>query len=266
MLAGYDPIEMRTNWRSPWEAHEQRVIELTPLPNHHYVHQAGMTFVGDVACGLRALIPDGRTQASWPEGQPDEARLALSRAFGQGEGWGPAAIVETVREVMPRETVATVDSGAHRILLSQVWRSFEPRTLLQSNGLCTMGCALPLATGSSLSDPERPAVCFTGDAGLEMVLGELATVRDLKTPVIVIVFADASLALIELKQRNMQLGSVGVDFEPTDFPAVAQALGGQGVRVRSRGALAEALEAARQATTFSVIACEMDRRDYDGRI
>ena len=76
----------------------------------------------------------------------------------------------TVRRVLPRNGIATVDSGAHRILQSQVWEAYEPRTLLQSTGLCTMGGALPLAIGAKLAEPERPVVVFTGDAGLEMVL------------------------------------------------------------------------------------------------
>ena len=46
----------------------------------------------------------------------------------------------------------------------------------------------------TLASPERAVVAFTGDAGLEMILGELATLRDLKLPVIVVVFVDASLA------------------------------------------------------------------------
>jgi len=62
--------------------------------------------------------------------------------------------------------------------MSQVWQAYEPRTVLQSTGFCTMGCALPLAIGAKIADPGRPVVAFSGDAGLEMVLGELATLRD----------------------------------------------------------------------------------------
>ena len=67
-----------------------------------------------------------------------------------------------------------------------------PRSALQSSAFCTMGCALPLATGAKLADPGRVVVAFMGDGGLEMVLGELITLRDLGLPVIVMVFVDAS--------------------------------------------------------------------------
>ncbi len=128
-----------------------------------------------------------------------------------------------------------------------------------------MGCALPLAIGAKLAAPETPVVAFTGDAGLEMVLGELATLRDLKLPVVVVVFVDASLALIEIKQRGAGLANAGVDFGETDFAAVAQALGGRGVDVTNRAELRQAVEAGLEAETFTVIAAHIDRGAYDGR-
>ena len=97
-------------------------------------------------------------------------------------------------------------------------------------------------------------------------MGELATARDLRLPVIVVVFADTSLALIEMKQRSMGLANSGVDFPPTDYAAVARALGGNGHACRDRDQLALALESALEAERFSVIACEFARSAYDGRI
>ena len=61
-----------------------------------------------------------------------------------------------------------------------------------------------------------------------MGLGELSTLRDLKLPVIICVLVDESLALIELKQRNSQRTNVGVDFKETNFPKIAEAMGGHG--------------------------------------
>jgi acetolactate synthase-1/2/3 large subunit len=141
-----------------------------------------------------------------------------------------------------------------------------PHTLLQSVGFGAMGCALPLAIGAKLAVPDRQVLCFTGDAGLEMILGELATLRDLELAIPIVVFADASLALIELKQRAMKLDNVGVDFDATDFVALAQALGGRGVTAESRENLDRALREAFEADTFTIISCPIDRQAYDGRI
>jgi len=268
VLAGYDPIEMRIGWRDPWPA-DAPVIEFSAVPNTHYMHLARSQFVGDVGAGLtvlaEALDSQDAPAARWPGGEIAAARAALAEAFGPGEAeWSPAAMIHAARRVAPRDTLATVDSGAHRILLSQAWQVYEPRGLMQSTALCTMGCAVPLAAGAKLASPERPVIAFIGDAGLEMGLGELATLRDRRLPVVVVVFVDRSLALIELKQRRQGLQSVGVDFEHTDFARVAEALGGHGVSVADTAAFEAALARALAADRFTVIACEFPRRAYDG--
>ncbi len=263
VLAGYDPIEMRAGWRHPWSP-DKPVIELAAVPNDHGMHSATWSFVGDVGAGLRALQSGWTPQPVWPDGQPAQVRAALHDAFTPRTEWGPATVFATARSVAPAETVVTADSGAHRILLSQMWPCPTPRTLLQSTALCTMGCAVPLAMGAKLAAPDRPVLAFVGDAGLEMGLGELATVRDLRLPVVIVVLVDRSLALIELKQRAMQYENVGVDFDGTDFAAVAQALGGAGVTVHDAATLERELRAAWVRDTFTVIACVVPRQAYDG--
>lgn len=266
LLVGYDPIEMRTGWRNPF-AVGQTVIELSAVPNTHYMHLATHSFVGDVAASLEALL-DGTTLESplWPDGEPAQTRSALKQAFTPMSDWGPATVFDTIRKSTPPETVVTVDSGAHRILVSQMWPCSNPRSMLQSTALCTMGCAVPLASGFRLTDGKaRPTIAFVGDAGLEMILGELATLRDLAIPVIVVVLVDRSLALIEKKQRSSGLENVAVDFGWTDFASVAEALGGRGVGVKDRPALETAIaEALDETKRFTVIAAEIDRKAYDG--
>ncbi|MEL6769416.1 MAG: thiamine pyrophosphate-dependent enzyme, partial [Pseudomonadota bacterium] len=152
-------------------------------------------------------------------------------------------------------------------LLSQFPFAKRPRTLLQSTGLCTMGCALPLALGHKIAEPDRPAVAFMGDGCAEMVLGELATLRDNGLPVVVVVFVDGSLALIELKQRREGLQNAGVDFaQRTDFVSLAAVFGGRGVRVSAPGDAGPALTEALAADTFTIIEVEIPARSYDGLI
>lgn len=262
ILAGYDPIEMRSPWREPF-ADGQRVIEFNSVPNTHGMHRAGAYFVGDIAAGLSALQRDSEVRPVWTDTAAQKVREDLARAFAAGESWGPRQVIATCREALPPETVATVDSGAHRILLSQMWTCTAPRTLLQSTGLCTMGCALPLAIGYKRSAPGTPVVAFTGDAGLEMVLGELATLRDAESPITVVVFVDESLALIELKQRKVGHRNVGVDFGGTDFVSVAQAFGMHAAWIDSAPQLREALEQALTQDRSTLLACRIPRMSYD---
>jgi acetolactate synthase-1/2/3 large subunit len=267
LLVGYDPVEMRANWTAPWDSATKPVIEFAGAPNTHYVHMANVSFVGDIAAALKTLVPRlTPNPESWVDGEPARARRQLAEAFRADEEWGPAAIADEVARHLPGDAIATVDTGAHRIVLSHVWQCAKPKTLLQSTGLATMGCALPLAIGAKLAAPERAVVAFMGDACLEMVLGELATLRDLDLPVVIIVYVDESLALIEMKQRERQLKNLGVDFPGTNFVALARAMGGKGVAVGNRKALARATRAALKADRFTIIAAKIDRQSYDGRI
>lgn len=263
---GYDPIEMRTGWRDAWDVKTQNVIDITAVANDHYMHQAGLNLVADTGPTLEALAQNQPRNPVWPGGEPASTRSALAAAFAQDDDWGPAAVIAQTRATLPETTLASADSGAHRILLSQMWQCHQPRDLIQSSGLCTMGCALPMAIGLKLAEPERPVVSFSGDAGFLMIAGELATAAELGIAPIFVVFVDASLALIELKQRQRQLANTGVDFGHHDFAALGRAMGGHGETVRNRAELRAALEAAMQADRFTVIAAEIEPGGYDGRI
>lgn len=262
VLAGYDPIEMRAGWRHPWGP-DKPVIDIVAQDMQHGMHHAGLVLEGDVAATLMRLA-DGLTPAPvWPDAAPARVRAALRDAFAAPAQWGPHAVFETLRNATPGDAVASVDSGAHRILMSQMWTSEAPGLLLQSTGLCTMGCALPLAIGAALGT-QRPCLCVVGDAGLEMVLGELATLRDLQLPVVIAVLVDQSLSLIALKQRQQKLARAGVDFGATDFAALARAMGGHGADVRNRETLERETRAAFSRSGFTILACHVNADDYQG--
>ena len=266
LCLGYDPIEMRPGWREIWDPEDKRVIDISAVVNDHYMHQAGLNLVADTASTLEAIAKGNPARATWPGGEPAAVKAALAEAFPTDEEWGPAAVIAETRAVLPPETLATADSGAHRILLSQMWQCHEERGLIQSSALCTMGCAVPMAIGLKLAEPDRPVISFSGDAGFLMVAGELSTAAEMGGNPIFLVFVDASLALIELKQRQRQMGNRGVDFDRHDFAAMGRAFGGNGHTVRNRAELRVALESAVKAKTFTVIAAEIDRGGYDGRI
>jgi len=228
------------------------------------MHQSDYSFIGDVASGLDALSQGIDHHPLWADGAPKKTKQAIRQAFSPKGDWGPAHIIQCLRNVMPKNTVATVDTGAHRILLSQIWRCHSPRSLLQSTALCTMGPAVPMATGYKSAKPDVPVIAFTGDAGMEMVLGELATLRDMKLPVLIVVFVDRSLSLIELKQRGHKMENLGVDFGGTDFASVANAMGGTGVVVSDTKTLETEAAKAIMRNGFTLLACPIDRKAYDG--
>ncbi len=263
VLAGYDPIEMRTGWRNPW-SDDATVIEITPALRTHGMHRCDITLHAGIVPTLAQLGHGLGDKTVWADGEPARAREALAEAFALPETWGPGQVFGTMNACLPDNAVITADSGAHRILLSQMWRSRHPHAFLQSTALCTMGCAVPLAAGYKMARPATPVCAFVGDAGLEMMLGELATIRDMKQPLLICVLVDQSLALIELKQRGTQRKNVGVDFDGTDFVGVANALGGHGVWIDDAQTLKDQVQAGLERDTFTLLACRIDRRAYDG--
>ncbi|MGE3289780.1 MAG: thiamine pyrophosphate-binding protein [Geminicoccaceae bacterium] len=261
ITAGYDPIEMRSGWIDAFKD-PGRVVELTALPADHGMHAAGTRLIGPVGSLLSAIGKGLAMRPVWPGGEITRAKTALAGAFATSAAWGPHAVIETLEAVLPDGARVTVDSGAHRILLSQKMRVREPGALLQSAGFCTMGAALPLAIGAKLADPVRPIVAVMGDGGFEMTLGELGTLRDLKLPVVLLIFQDHSLALISLKQRRVGLPEIGVRLGPTDYVAIAKAFGGHGVAVSNTDDLANALGGAFRSDSFTVISAHIDANAY----
>lgn len=262
ILAGYDPIEMRSGWIQPWEA--EKAIELNHADTLHGMHGSALRVVGDVSALVEQLHEkiDTASGTSWPDGQPARARASLKDAFAGPGTWGPHAVFHSLQKALPENSVVTVDSGAHRILLSQMLECSRPRSLLQSTCFCTMGIAVPLATGFAIAAPGTPVAAVVGDAGFDMSPGDLATLRDSGRPVAIVVLVDDSLALIEKKQTNMQLPSHGVLFNPTDIPAVARAYGGHGIEVSDSSALEDELSQAWNRDVFTVIGCRVDKQEY----
>ena len=264
LLVGYDPIEMRAGWLEPFGA-DTRVIELTQQLADHGMHACHVRLDGPLPALVQALAGPGG--AIWADGEIAAAKARLAAAFAVPAEWGPHSVFAALQANLPADGIVTIDSGAHRILLAQMWRAARPLQLLQSAGWCTMGSAIPLAIGAKIHAPHKAVVAVLGDGGLEMTLGELGTLRDQGLPVVVLVVQDESLALIELKQAQAGLARHGVAMGATRYDEVARAFGGHGVNVRSRAELDGALQAAfARRSCFSLIACQIARGAYAGQI
>jgi acetolactate synthase I/II/III large subunit len=216
---------------------------------------------------LAGVLADGPGH-DWP---PDAGRAAktdaaarLASAAGASPGLlAPQQVVATVRACTPPETIATVDAGAHMLVAMPLWEVPEPRRLLVSSGLATMGYALPAAIAAALCAPRVPVVAFTGDGGLGMTLAEIETAVRLSLPVIVIVFNDAALSLIKLKQKPAgQGGDEAVRYRPVSFAAAATAMGAAGTAATTERDLAAALATALRRPGPTVIDASVDPAGY----
>jgi acetolactate synthase-1/2/3 large subunit len=227
-----------------------------------------LELIGGVPDILAALAGAARPCPGWPPEhlarfRQDLAALLTPPCDRTPLGFSPARLFGRLRELTPRETILTVDTGAHKLLVGQVWRSFEPLTYLVSHGLSTMGQALPAAMAAKMTHPDRPVVAVTGDGGLAMVLSELETTARLRVPVLVVVLCDRALHLIRLHQERKGFQASGVDFGPIDFAGVAPGLGCRGVRALTWPEFDAAVAAALAADRPTVLEVPIDPADYD---
>jgi acetolactate synthase-1/2/3 large subunit len=263
LMIGYDPIEMRLGWLD-FGPDANHLVDISQIPPDHAMHHPGARIVAEPKALLQALNGSVDERKSWVDGEPAKAKGELDVIFATKAAWGPHNIIDQLNQIAGANGLLTVDSGAHRILLSQKWVAAKPLSLLQSAGFCTMNAALPLAIGVLVADPSRNVFAVMGDGGLEMGIGELATVRDLHLPLTIVLFQDRSLALIAMKQAAAGLASAGVKLGETDFAAVAKGFGGYGVNVENSNDFRNELEAAGERAGFSLIACRFDASAYDG--
>ena len=162
--------------------------------------------------------PSGEIARMWPD-----ARAGLEPPPGSAT-LSPQDVVHETRDAQG-DGPLTVDAGAHMLVAMPLWATDGPDPVLISNGLATMGYALPAAIGAALSRPGRRVTCLVGDGGLGMALAELETLARLRLDVTVVVFDDAALSLIAVKQGHDQGGSRAVGYGAVDFAAVARGLG-----------------------------------------
>ena len=223
------------------------------------------------ALGVLAAGPGGTME--WPPdagraAKTDAARGLAAAATAAPGRLAPQQVVATARACAPPETIATVDAGAHMLVAMPLWDVAHPKMLLTSSGLATMGYALPAAIAAALCQPHihgarAPVLAFTGDGGLGMTLAEIETAVRLSLRVIVIVFNDAALSLIEIKQKPAgHGGEEAVRYRPTSFAAAANAMGAAGAVVTSERDLAAALTDALARPGPTVIDAHVDPAGY----
>jgi acetolactate synthase-1/2/3 large subunit len=169
--------------------------------------------------------------------------------------------VEVAQEVAG-DALVTVDAGAHMFAATWFWRSERPNRFHISNGLATMGFAVPAAIGAAIAEPGETVIAFTGDGGFTINAAELETAARTGTKVIVLVLNDASLSLIRVKQDEIGLERSDVDFVRSDFAQMAESLGAAGARASTEAELATAVEAALAHDGPTVVDIEIDGSEY----
>jgi acetolactate synthase-1/2/3 large subunit len=266
ILAGADPVEFISQ---PWR-YKAPVIDVASVPRspHYFTPAAAMH--GDVGLGLAALAGVG---SAWSLDEIARAKNAWAASLANGPGGNrgisPQAVVELTQaacRAAGRHPRVSVDAGAHMFPATTFWAAEEPGDLLISNGLASMGFALPAGIAAALYDPERGAVAFTGDGGLLMCMGELATAAALGVKLTVVVFNDATLSLIDIKKGERALPEGGLDWPMVDFAAVMRGCGGLGFSAHDEQGFAAAMAEALAQPGVSLVDARVDPGSYPAQI
>ena len=164
------------------------------------------------------------------------------------DGLRPQYVIEQIDEVAPDDTVICTEVGQNQMWAAQFYRYTQPRTLISSGGLGTMGYGFPAAIGAQVACPGRTVVDVAGDGSIQMNIQELATAVQNELPVNICILDNGFLGMVRQWQElfyNRRYSGTPLPGNP-DFVKLAEAYGAVGLRITDRedvaGALKEAFE------------------------
>ena len=263
ILAGLDPVELI---RKPWP-YDTPIVDLCAHTHSPHYFEPAARVQGNLAKTLSAIARE-MPGSNWHDAEIVRHRETFhaGMAMDGDDGLTAEAVVREVGQTFEFNPRLTVDAGAHMFSACAFWQAREPLDVLISNGLASMGFALPAAIAAALHDPERGAVAMTGDGGLLMCLGELKTAAALDANLTVIVFNDARLSLIDIKREERQMRDLGLSWEAPDFSQVARGFGFTAWRAENLDELSLAATAAAAAGGPCLIDARIDVSGYRSQL
>ncbi|WP_037345086.1 acetolactate synthase large subunit [Sciscionella sediminilitoris] len=228
----------------------------------HYSVDVGI--IADIGASLDALgsaLADGARPPA-----PSTTATMLREELARGEQddrfpLAPQRVVADTRAALGREDVVLVDTGALKMWMARLYPTYAPNTCLISNGLSTMGFALPGALAVHLAQPERKVLAAVGDGSFLMHSQEIETAVREDIPLTVLVWEDNGYGLIEWKM-DMETGEhSNVAFTNPDIVTYAASFGATGHRIGSAEELLPTLRSALDEPGVSIIACPVDYRE-----
>jgi pyruvate dehydrogenase (quinone) len=172
-----------------------------------------------------------------------EWRELLTRSLDNGTGrLTPGKLAHELSQRLRDDAIVAWDSGHNTGVLARYIDARGTQQFSGSGMMATMACSVSYAIAAALAFPGRQVVAFTGDGGMSMLLGELATVVRYRLPIKIVVMKNNSLGQIKWEQL-MFLGNpeYECDLQPIDFAGVAAAMGMKGLRIDSPSRCGETL-------------------------
>ncbi len=144
----------------------------------------------------------------------------------------PQYVVEKLYELSEGKAIIATEVGQNQMWAAQYYHFFEPRTLLTSGGLGTMGYGLPAAIGAQAAFPDRLVIDVAGDGSIQMCIQEMITAVENNLPVKVAILNNQYLGMVRQWQQlfyEKNYCSTCLKIAP-DFVKLAEAYGALGLR------------------------------------
>ncbi len=227
-------------------------IEVDPAEINKNV-KVDVALIGDLKEALEALLPhlpprDAKCESAWVkeiEASKGECAVRDIRNLPDSGHLYAAHVMHDLWRATEGKAIVVTDVGQHQMWEAQYYKHDEPRTLITSGGLGTMGFALPAAIGAKIACPDKEVWVVAGDGGFQMTAAELATAAQEELDLNIAIVNNGYLGMV----RQWQEFFYEKNYQSTpllspDFVKLADAHGIRGKAVRTR---AEVLPAVAEA-------------------
>jgi acetolactate synthase I/II/III large subunit len=250
LVVGFDLVEKLPK---DWNKKRRPILHIDPLPaemDEYYPIKGEL--VGDLKETFQALNKLNIPSRPWvPIGnlkERIETAYQLNLVLTENQSLTIENILNIVEKLSTEETIVISDVGAHKISIARTYQPKQAGRLIISNGLASMGIALPGAIGAKLAFPDAPVICITGDGGALMNISELETAKRLGLSFIIIVLNNSTLKLEEQMMQEKFSHGFGTDFSNPDFMQLAASFGIKGARPNQLNEFEQALQDALNQT------------------
>ena len=217
--------------------------------------------VGDIKEVLKRILGDipEKEHKDWVEHIMEyKERYPLN--YDHTQLTGPY-IIEKLYELTNGDAIISTDVGQHQMWAAQYYKYKQPRTLLTSGGLGTMGYGLGAAIGAKMGRPDKTVVNIAGDGCFRMNMNEIATAVRCGNPLVQIVLNNHVLGMVRQWQSLFyeKRYSNTVLNDAVDFVKLAEAMGAKAIRVTKMEEVEPALKEALSANGPVVLDCWIDQ-------
>jgi acetolactate synthase I/II/III large subunit len=223
--------------------------------------------IGDAREVLEQLLPrlERRERGDWlrhiRELKGDAAVRDIQGLPDNGHLYAAHVINDLWKETRG-EAIVVTDVGQHQMWEAQYYHHNQPRTLVTSGGLGTMGFALPAAIGAKFAKPESDVWVVVGDGGFQMTMCELATIVQEKIKINIAIINNGFLGMVRQWQEFFyDKRYVATPLVAPDFAALANAFGIRGERITSRTDVTPTIRSARESSESVLIDFRVEQED-----